>query len=89
MRIDIWGNSSTCPHCIQLKEFLENSNVEFNYYDLSSADVARRLKYKKSLMLKSVSSIPYIEIQGHEPMIGFTKEIKEKLTEILKIGIDG
>lgn len=79
--IKIWGNSSSCQNCILAKEYFDALGVDYDYYDLSSVDPAKRIEYKKQLMAKKISYIPYIEIKGQEPMVGFDKN---KLDEIFK-----
>jgi len=67
--------SPTCPHCQQAKNFLEEKNIEFENYDVTSdQDKAEEMKEKSGSM-----SVPVIDIDG-DIIVGFDKEkVKEKL----------
>ena len=68
-------STTTCPHCIRLKEFLKNSNVAFENIDVSSDPAKTDEMVKKSGQM----GVPVIEIDG-EVIVGFDRDaINQKL----------
>jgi len=74
MNVTIY-TSPTCPHCLQLKEFLKNNNVSFE-----EVNVNKNKKAAEEIMKKSgVMGVPIIKI-GEEIIAGFDEaELKRKL----------
>lgn len=67
--------TSTCPHCIMLKEFLKEKSIGFENMDVSSDPAKADEMVKKSGQM----GVPVIEIDG-EIIIGFDKDaISRKL----------
>lgn len=88
MNIIVYGRADgMCLGCTQLKEFLDINEITYDFRDIGSADVVKRVEYKKQLMAKKISSIPYMEISGHG-IIGFNEVSKKEISEILGISID-
>ncbi|MBD3379800.1 MAG: NrdH-redoxin [Candidatus Omnitrophica bacterium] len=68
-------SSPTCPHCRQAKKFLEDNNIPFEDYDVTSdQEKAEEMKKKSGAM-----SVPVLDIDG-DIIVGFNEsEIKQKL----------
>jgi len=66
-----------CPHCITLKEFLKEHNIEFEDIDVSEDKEALEEMIEKSGQM----GVPVIEI-NEEIVVGFDKG---KIVELLKI----
>ena len=72
--VKVYG-TSTCPYCIRAKQFLKDSNILFENYDVSSDQVKADEMIKKTGQM----GVPVIDIDG-ELIIGFDKEkIKQAL----------
>ena len=68
-------STATCPHCIRLKEFLKNNNVEFENIDVSADPAKADQMVEKSGQM----GVPVIDIEG-DIVVGFDSDaIKEKL----------
>ena len=68
-------STPTCPFCIRAKQFLKESNVQFQDIDVSENHEKAQEMIKKSGQM----GVPVIEIDG-EIIVGFDKEkIKETL----------
>jgi len=67
--------SPTCPHCQKAKKFLEENNIKFENYDVTSdQEKAEEMKNKSGAM-----SVPVLDIGG-EIIVGFDEgKVKEKL----------
>ena len=67
--------SRGCSHCGEVHRFLEENEIEFEFYDV----MEDREKAKELVEKTGTEEIPVFEING-EFVIGFKKdEIKEKL----------
>jgi len=65
----------TCPYCIRAKEFLSQSNIPFENYDVSADPQKAEEMIKKSGQM----GVPVIDIEG-EIIVGFDKErVKQAL----------
>ena len=62
-------STATCPYCIRLKDFLKESNVSFQDYDVGSNQTALSEMREKSGQL----GVPVIDING-KIIVGFDKE---------------
>ena len=71
-------STSTCPYCVQLKEFLKENNIEFEDIDVAADQKAAQEMIDKSGQM----GVPVADIDG-EIIIGFNKP---KIIELLKIG---
>jgi glutaredoxin len=81
MSIVIFGNTSTCEPCRQLKQYLNANGLDYEYKDLGTIDPIKRIEWKKEAMSLGIKSIPIIFIDDNEPIVGFNIE---KIEEILK-----
>lgn len=70
-------STPSCPYCYTLKEFLKDSNIEFEDIDISQNQKAKKEMIKNS----GQKTVPVVEIDG-EIVIGFDKE---KICKLLKI----
>lgn len=68
-------STPTCPHCIQLKQFLADNKITFENYDVSvDHDKANEMIKKTGQM-----GVPVLDIDG-QVIVGFDKEkIKQAL----------
>ncbi|NQS99973.1 MAG: glutathione S-transferase N-terminal domain-containing protein [Candidatus Omnitrophica bacterium] len=66
--VKVYG-ASTCPYCAQVKQFLKDNNVEFEYADVSSDQAAAREMMDKSGQM----GLPALDIGG-EIIVGFERE---------------
>ena len=76
----VYGNSQTCAHCRQLKQWLADNQIEHTYKDLGSDDHAKRIEHKKEAHALGLKSIPSIFIDDMDVIVGFDEK---KLAEIL------
>jgi glutaredoxin-like YruB-family protein len=68
-------STSTCPWCISVKQFLKESNVIFEDYDVGSD----QSKADEMVKVSGQMGVPVIDIDG-EIIIGFDKDrIKQAL----------
>jgi len=68
-------STPTCPFCIKLKQFLKESNVEFENIDVSADEAAGQAMVEKS----GQTGVPVVDIEG-EIIVGFNKD---KITKTL------
>ncbi len=61
-------STPTCPYCIRLKQFLKDSNVGFEEYDVSTDQEKAQEMVDKSNQM----GVPVMDIGG-EIIIGFDK----------------
>lgn len=61
-------SSTTCPHCVTVKEYLKDKGIPFTEKNVS-VDAAAR----KELMKKGIMAVPVIEIDG-ESIVGFDRD---------------
>ena len=76
MKITVYS-TPTCPYCIQLKEWLEKHEVEFEDIDVS----ADREKAEEMVKKSGQMGVPVIELDK-ELIIGFDRE---QISKVLKI----
>ncbi|MFA6635631.1 MAG: glutaredoxin domain-containing protein [Candidatus Omnitrophota bacterium] len=62
-------STPTCPYCIKVKRFLEESGVEYEEKDVASDKDAADEAVKKSGQM----GVPVIDIEG-EIIVGFDKD---------------
>ncbi len=62
-------STPTCPYCIRVKQFLNENNIPFDNYDVSSDQVKAEEMMQKSAQM----AVPVVDIDG-EIIIGFDKE---------------
>jgi glutaredoxin-like YruB-family protein len=68
-------STPTCPWCIRTKQFLKDSNVAFQEFDVSTNQAAAEEMIKKSGQM----GVPVLDIEG-VIIIGFDRgKIKESL----------
>jgi glutaredoxin 3 len=68
-------STPTCPFCIRAKQFLKDSNVEFENIDVS----VDHAKAQDMIKLSGQMGVPVIDIEG-VVIVGFDKDkIKETL----------
>ncbi len=66
-------STPTCPYCIRAKQFLKDSNIEFEDIDVSTnPDKAKEVVDKSGQM-----GVPILDIEG-QIIIGFDKEAIQK-----------
>lgn len=81
MEITVY-TTTTCPYCMQLKEYLEGKGVEFTEKLVDQDDAAREEMTQRS---GGFLGVPYTVIKkegGEEKVIGFDKG---KLNKVLRI----
>ncbi len=67
----------TCPYCIRVKQFLKDSNIEFENVDISTnPDKAKEVVDKSGQM-----GVPILDIEG-QIITGFDKEAIQKALNI-------
>ena len=71
-------STPTCPFCIRAKQFLKDSNVEFENIDVSTDHA----KAQDMIKLSGQMGVPVIDIDG-VVIVGFDKD---KIKEALGIG---
>ena len=59
-KVEIY-TSDTCIQCKKAKEYLQNNNVEFIEYNISSNQ-----EYKRELIKKGYLSVPVIVVEGQD-----------------------
>ena len=67
--------TSTCPHCVTAKEYLQEKGVDFTEKNVQQDNEARKM-----LMEKGIMAVPVIEIEG-ELITGLDKEKIDSLLE--------
>ena len=68
-------STPTCPYCVRAKQFLKDSNIEFEDIDVS----ADQQKSEEMVKISGQMGVPVLDIDG-EIVVGFDKEkIKETL----------
>jgi glutaredoxin 3 len=68
-------STPTCPWCIRVKQFLNESNIPFENYDVSSDQKKADEMVQKSGQM----GVPVVDIEG-EIIVGFDREkIKQLL----------
>ncbi len=74
-KVEIY-TSDTCIQCKKAKEYLQNNNVEFIEYNISSNQ-----EYKRELIKKGYLSVPVIVVDGQD-ILGFDLNRIKQLTGI-------
>jgi glutaredoxin 3 len=68
-------SSSTCPHCQHAKKFLQNNNVDFEDFDVTS----NREKLEEIMEKSGQMGVPVIDVNG-KIIIGFDEtELRKAL----------
>ncbi len=70
-------STPTCPFCRKTKQFLQDNNIEFTDYDVSSDHAKAEEMVQKSGQM----GVPVLDIEG-EIVVGFDKEKIEKLLDL-------
>jgi len=70
-------STPTCPFCRKTKQFLQDNNIEFTDYDVSSDHAKAEEMVRKSGQM----GVPVLDIEG-EIVVGFDKEKIEKLLDL-------
>ncbi|EOD00279.1 glutaredoxin family protein [Caldisalinibacter kiritimatiensis] len=65
--------SSTCPHCVSAKQYLEQKGVSYTEKNVSTDAQAR-----KELIQKGYMGVPVIVVDG-EDIVGFDKARLDQL----------
>ena len=74
MNVKVYS-TPTCPHCRDLKRFLEDNKIEFEDIDVSRDRDAAKEMVEKSRQL----SVPVLEVDG-KMIVGFNRTaVKEAL----------
>lgn len=74
------GNSQTCNACTQAKQYLDAIGEEYEYKDLGTSDLVKRIEWKKQVYNLGIKSIPAIYIDNNPVIIGFNPD---KISEYL------
>ena len=74
-KVEIY-TSDTCIQCKKAKEYLQNNNIEFVEYNISSNQ-----DYKRELIKKGYLSVPVIVVDGQD-ILGFDLSRIKQLTGI-------
>jgi len=75
-KVKVYG-TPICPWCIKAKNFLKEHNIEFEDFDISSNEEAKKEMFDKSGQM----GVPVLDIDG-EIIVGFDVE---KIKSLLKI----
>jgi len=70
-------STSTCPHCIKLKDFLTQNNIEFKNIDVASNPELAQEMFRKSGQM----GVPVTAIDN-EIIVGFDKEKIQTLLDL-------
>ena len=74
-KVEIY-TSDTCIQCKKAKEYLQNNNIEFVEYNISSNQ-----EHKRELIKKGYLSVPVIVVDGQD-ILGFDLTRIKQLTGI-------
>ncbi len=74
-------STENCPFCFTLKQFLKDSDVEFEEIDINQNDEAREELLEKLEKEGLRGSVPILDIDG-QMIVGFDRE---KICNLLKI----
>ena len=69
--------TETCPYCTQVKQFLDENDVEYEEVDVSESEEGREEMVEKSDQM----GVPVVDIDG-EIIIGFDKEKIKKALDL-------
>lgn len=73
-KVEVYS-TATCPYCVRLKQFLNDNNIAFENYDVSSNQEKAEEMIKKTGQM----GVPVIDVEG-QIIVGFDKEkIKQAL----------
>lgn len=70
-------STSSCPYCLNLKEFLKENKIEFEEIDVS----ANRLALQEMMEKSGQMGVPVVEIDN-QIIVGFDRE---KINDLLSI----
>lgn len=70
-------STSTCPHCIRLKAYLDEAGIQYENFDVGSDSVKRDEMVEKSGQM----GVPVLDIEG-EIIVGFDKDSIKKALDI-------
>jgi len=62
-------STSTCPHCIRVKQFLKENNISFEDIDVTQDHQQAEIMIEKSGQM----GVPVLDIDG-DIIVGFDKE---------------
>ena len=82
-KIIIYGRAEGCQGCTDVKSLMSEYDLPYDFRDIGSGDVARRVQYKKELMANRVDKIPYIIIDGKDEIVKFIGFDENKLREAI------
>jgi glutaredoxin-like YruB-family protein len=68
-------STATCPYCIRVKQFLNENNIAFENFDVSSD----QQKAEEMIQKSGQMGVPVLDIDG-EIIVGFDKE---KIKQVL------
>lgn len=74
-KVEIY-TSDTCIQCKKAKKYLQNNNIEFIEYNISSNQ-----EYKRELIKKGYLSVPVIVVDGQD-ILGFDLNRIKQLTGV-------
>jgi glutaredoxin len=81
MNLIVYGRADgTCKGCSDLKKYLDEKGIEYDFRDIGSADVVKRIQYKKELKEHRANQIPFT-ISSGEKIIGFDKNVFDTLID--------
>lgn len=68
-------STPTCPYCVRAKQFLKESNIDFEDIDVASDQT----QAQEMVKISAQTAVPVIDIEG-EIIVGFDKDkIKQAL----------
>ncbi len=68
-------STPTCPYCVRAKQFLKESNIDFEDIDVASD----QRQAQEMVKISAQTAVPVLDIEG-EVIVGFDKErIKQAL----------
>ncbi|MBD3208628.1 MAG: NrdH-redoxin [Candidatus Nealsonbacteria bacterium] len=70
-------STPVCPFCVTLKKFLKDHDIEFEEFDVSEDEEARKEMIERSGQM----GVPVVDIDG-KIVVGFDKQ---KISELLNI----
>ncbi len=62
-------STPTCPYCIKAKQFLKESNINFENIDIS----ANQEQVQEMVKISGQTGVPVLDIEG-EIIVGFDKD---------------
>jgi len=75
--------TSTCPHCVAVREFLRRNRVEFDDYNIEDDEE----RWKEALSKTGgLDIVPVIDVDGQVIFGAFTRELEIRLIDALRLG---